>query len=392
MQFNGPQLEFTIMQNGARRRLQAPVGAVVAGSTYHVVGTYDGTTQRLYLNGTQAVSAPLTGAITTNTNSFNIGSWSTVNEFFTGTLDEVAVYPAVLSPAQIANHYSVGTAAPPAILARARSVPAPDGLHGAVRVPTGGSTPVAVAFDDELNRIYVTRNEDRGKNPNYDDVHASNGITVIDGASREVIAQVKTGRWSPSSVAVNPVTHLVYVTSATFGAIADHSTVKVIDARTNKIVHSIPVGLGPKAIAVNSATNRIYVTEQRGTDGGEAVAVIDGATNHVVGSIPIGTYERYYDNPTGLAVNNRTNTVYATNPLDGTLYVIDGNRDVVVRSVAIGNEPTALAINESTNTVYVTNSAISGNRITVFDGDGAATAEVAVGPEPRGVAVDARAI
>ncbi len=73
LQFNGPQLEFTIMQNGARRRLQAPVGAIVAGNTYHVVGTYDGAAQRLYINGTQVVNVGLTGPITTNSNALSIG-------------------------------------------------------------------------------------------------------------------------------------------------------------------------------------------------------------------------------------------------------------------------------------------------------------------------------
>ncbi len=297
-----------------------------------------------------------------------------------GTLDEVAVYPVVLTPAQIASHYTTGTA--PAIPAMAKIAAPVDGLRLTGQVPIAGTAPVATAFDEQLNRIYVSRNAGRGDS-------GTNGITVIDAASRVVIAQITTGRYSPGSIAVNPVTHLVYVTSATFGAIADHSTVKVIDGRTNTIVDTIAVGPGPKAIAVNSSTNRIYVSGQSGTDADASVTVIDGATNKFLTSIPIGTYGRYYDNPSGLAVNNRTNTVYATSPLDGTLYVIDGSRNAVVRSVAIGDEPTALAVNESTNTVYVTNSASKGGRITVVDGrSGIITSEVAVGREPRGVAVD----
>src|SRR5262249_49814733 len=44
LQFNGNRLEFTMIQNGSRKRLQAPAGAIVAGTTYHVVATYDGAT------------------------------------------------------------------------------------------------------------------------------------------------------------------------------------------------------------------------------------------------------------------------------------------------------------------------------------------------------------
>ena len=62
LQFNGPLLEFTIMQIGTRGgRLQAPAGTVVAGQTYHVVGTFDGTTRRLYVNGAQVASGTLVG-------------------------------------------------------------------------------------------------------------------------------------------------------------------------------------------------------------------------------------------------------------------------------------------------------------------------------------------
>jgi hypothetical protein len=109
LQFNGPRLEFTIIQSGARRRLQAPVGAIAAGGTYHVVGVYDGTTQRLYINGVQVAQAALTGAITANNNALYIGSWDGSKEFFRGTIDEVAVYAKALTATQVANHRTAGT-------------------------------------------------------------------------------------------------------------------------------------------------------------------------------------------------------------------------------------------------------------------------------------------
>jgi hypothetical protein len=109
LQFNGPRLEFTIIQSGVRKRLLAAEGAIVAGHTYHVVGTYDGTTQRLYINGNQVASTALSGPATTNTNPLFVGTWNGVEEFFKGTIDEPAVYGSVLSPSRIAAHYEAGS-------------------------------------------------------------------------------------------------------------------------------------------------------------------------------------------------------------------------------------------------------------------------------------------
>ena len=120
LQFNGPQLEFTIIQSGARKRLKAPVGAIAVGGRYHVVGTYDGQQQRLYINGELAVSAPLTGPVGAGRSGLGIGAWEG-NEFFTGTIDEVAVYASMLTGLQVKQHHDAG-------ISTAVGVPTPTGL------------------------------------------------------------------------------------------------------------------------------------------------------------------------------------------------------------------------------------------------------------------------
>jgi beta-glucanase (GH16 family) len=110
LQFNGPQLEFTTMQGSTRRRVQAPAASVVAGQTYHVVGTYDGVTQRLYVNGVQVASGAFSGAMNVTTASVVIGSWDAASEFLAGTVDDVAVYAKALTPTQAASHYDRGRA------------------------------------------------------------------------------------------------------------------------------------------------------------------------------------------------------------------------------------------------------------------------------------------
>ena len=68
IQLDGRRLAFTIAQAQGRSRLRARAGLIVAGHAYHVVGTYDGTTQRLFVDGVNVVSAPLSGSIAHRTN------------------------------------------------------------------------------------------------------------------------------------------------------------------------------------------------------------------------------------------------------------------------------------------------------------------------------------
>ena len=112
LQFNGQQLELTIIQNGTRKRLKAPVGTIAVGRTYHVVGTYDGSIERLFVNGNQVASGGLVGPATATTRPLMIGSWDGTKEFFAGRIDDVAVYNKALSGTQVGNHYDAATGGP----------------------------------------------------------------------------------------------------------------------------------------------------------------------------------------------------------------------------------------------------------------------------------------
>jgi uncharacterized repeat protein (TIGR01451 family) len=67
----------------------------------HLAGTYDGQTLRLYVNGTQVASRPQTGPISATTGALTIGSDPTYGQYFSGRIDEVRVYNAALTQAQI---------------------------------------------------------------------------------------------------------------------------------------------------------------------------------------------------------------------------------------------------------------------------------------------------
>jgi hypothetical protein len=66
-----------------------------------VAGTYDGTTVRLYLNGVQAASVAISGAIATSTGVLRMGGNSLWGEFFQGRLDEIRIYNRALNATEI---------------------------------------------------------------------------------------------------------------------------------------------------------------------------------------------------------------------------------------------------------------------------------------------------
>ncbi len=67
----------------------------------HVAMTYDGTTQRLYVNGTQVATRATTGTIQVTSNPLWIGGNQPYGEYFTGLIDEVRVYNRALTATDI---------------------------------------------------------------------------------------------------------------------------------------------------------------------------------------------------------------------------------------------------------------------------------------------------
>jgi len=83
------------------------------GQVYHVVVTYDGTSHPLsfdyWINGIQEGETQIAGNVNAtilSTVAPSIGGRADDGLFGPGTIDEVSVYDAVLTPTQILNHYS----------------------------------------------------------------------------------------------------------------------------------------------------------------------------------------------------------------------------------------------------------------------------------------------
>lgn len=82
---------------------------------HYYVGTYDGTTARLFINEAEAGNA-LVGSPSSPATPLVIGKYAGSAELI-GSVDEPAIYNYVLSPAQRAAHYAVGRDLPAAVRA-----------------------------------------------------------------------------------------------------------------------------------------------------------------------------------------------------------------------------------------------------------------------------------
>jgi YVTN family beta-propeller protein len=152
-----------------------------------------------------------------------------------------------------------------------------------------------------------------------------------------VVATIPVGL-SPAGIGVNTVTNHIYVANR------NANTVSVIDGTTQQVIATIPVGTRPSLqIGVNAATNRIYVPN----NGGNSLAVIDGATHTV-----ITTVTGLAASPEGVAVHPGRNLIYVTHNGD-QLSVIDGATHSISTSLNTGAWNHFVAINANTDLAYV---------------------------------------
>ena len=168
-----------------------------------------------------------------------------------------------------------------------------------------------------------------------------------------VIANISLGDKHPHCIAVNHATNRVYIG---YGIGFWNGGIIVLNGETDQIIAEIPSTYNSSvyAIAVNPRTNYIYAATHK-----ELIA-IDGATNLQVANC---TTRIRVSEPYALAVNPVTNLVYVGYYTDiqftyDNVYVYDGETLGLVATVHLGAakeyEDVGVAVNPNTNTVYAT--------------------------------------
>jgi DNA-binding beta-propeller fold protein YncE len=133
----------------------------------------------------------------------------------------------------------------------------------------------------------------------------------------------------------------------------------------SRLAATVTVGTGPFGVAVNDRTHTVYVVNNAFGDAPGTVSVINGATCN--GTVTAGCGRHFPTMATGVApqlaaVDAATGIIYVTDFGSAGVTILDGSRcnasvtsgcGAPLREQAVGSEPAGLAVSPQTSTVYV---------------------------------------
>jgi len=253
---------------------------------------------------------------------------------------------------------------------------------GLTAVRHNGLTAVGLATDPGVNTLYAVTT-------------TSNAVSMINTNTCDSKALAGCGRTPPqvtsgahpNAVAVDALTDSVYIANFGSNTKTGPGTVTVIDDATCNSTDSsgcahrstlhVPGG-NAYDVAVDSTTDTLYVATLT-SNGPNLVSVFNGATCNATNSSGCGQKPvtlslgysggKFNDSALTLAINQATNTIYATNisgyttDLTGqSLYVIDGATCDAANTAGcshapfaftLGEEPWGIAVDQATDTIYV---------------------------------------
>lgn len=156
----------------------------------------------------------------------------------------------------------------------------------------------------------------------------------------------------PRAIAVDAATNRVFVT----GNSAAPSIVTTLDAGSGAVLRSAPTGTGPWALTVAPRLGRAFV----GSLVDRSVSILDTRSGRILRTVPID------GSPDAIAVDGRTGRAFiSTSDAGGRLDVVDVRRGVVLQRRAIPGGQHAIAANERLGRVFVAN---SNGTVLTFDG------------------------
>ncbi|MDI6841117.1 MAG: FlgD immunoglobulin-like domain containing protein [bacterium] len=200
-----------------------------------------------------------------------------------------------------------------------------DGLGDTVITNIQVEAPHVVFWDSTTNKIYCD---------------GSRGITIINGATDEIITTISVGDYLEGFTS-NPRDRKVY-------GVFFSGSICVIDAVNDVLLTNIEVGGTPWKVLYNSVSNKIYSIDPSLFEMNPCVKVIDGTTDQVIKTIELPDIclaSEY--NP----VKNKLYVGLIGASQAPQVYVIDGKSDEIIKKI-LTEQVNALIYNPLNNRIY----------------------------------------
>ena len=201
---------------------------------------------------------------------------------------------------------------------------------------TMGNGTAGMGIDVATRKVFVS---------NY----ADGTLTVVHADTLAVLGTVPAGV-HPRRLIVNSASNLVYVVNDNAPG-----TVTVVETGSYGIVATIPVGNNPRTLGADFGAREVYVANHTGN----SVSIIDTATNSVLATVPVG------NGPRSPVANSGLGKVYVPNYNDASVSVIDTVTRTVTKTIPVGSGPQYAAVDAAHDKVYVNN--VADRTISVID-------------------------
>jgi YVTN family beta-propeller protein len=209
--------------------------------------------------------------------------------------------------------------------------------------PAAAATPAPPATPPApAVRVYVTN-------------ETSGDLTVIDAGTQAVIATAPLGK-RPRGIQVSPDGKSLYVAlsgSPPAPPGVDEKSlpppdrtadgIGEVDVATNKVKRVIHAGNDPEQLAVSADGTRLYVANEDAAQ----VSVVDVASGGIVASVKIG------EEPEGVAIRPDGREVYVTSEGDGAVFAIDTQTNKVISRIPVGHRPRSIGFLPNGSRAYV---------------------------------------
>ena len=251
-----------------------------------------------------------------------------------------------------------------------------DGFPIIAVLPNEGRSPEAIAVDTVTHMVYIA----------YEGPSLIVGFDPVSGAVRW---HATIGSFA-SDVQVDSTTHRVYVATNSYPndpTQQSTSILAILDGKTGKTLYttSIPITTNntvDNSITVDRKRQRVYMAgDQHGlVYVFNLTTAANGTISSTLSTLSVGPH------PTALGLNSSLGRLYVADALEHKITVIDEDSGLTVATIQICNDPVPpLRVNEATGRVYVVCSI--GQALYVINGNNnSVIASVSVTPYPEGVA------